>query len=177
MITKRIQKVFVVLIPLASIIAASSVSANPSEKDEILRICNQMFGVPADAKQNLFEVDQFHVLRVKFNNRGRLEQLAVEPKYYFEESHPEWKEPDNFANLTKSEYENLLARLDSVKSKGALIKPSSSGSAVTNMTAWYKAIYENAVLEWGEVVDLRRGENAPLEVRWLRLTYQRSKRM
>jgi hypothetical protein len=177
MITKRIRIVLVMLILPASLIAASSIAANPSEKDEILRICNQMFGAPVDAGQNLFEVDQFHVLRVKFNNRGRLEQLAVEPKYYFEESHPEWKEPDNFANLTKSEYENLLARLDNVKPKGALIKPAPSGAAVTNMTAWYKAVYENAVLEWGEVVDLRRGENAPVEIRWLRLTYQKPKRM
>ncbi len=175
MITKRIQIVFVMLIFLTSLVIASSVWAIPSEKGEILRICNQMFGAPVDVKQNLFEVDRFHVLRVKFDNRGRLEQLAVEPKYYFEESHPEWEEPDNFANLTKSEYENLLERLDRVKSKGAQIKSRPSASAVTNLTAWYKEVYENAVLEAGEVVDLRRGENAPLEIRWLRLTYQKSK--
>ena len=177
MITKRIRIVLMMPILLASLIITSSISAKPSEKDQILRICNQMFGAPVDEGQNLFEVDQFHVLRVKFNNRGRLEQLAVEPKYYFEESHPEWKEPDNFANLTKSEYENLLVRLDSVNPKGTLIKPAPGGAVVTNMTAWYKAVYENAVLEWGEVVDLRGGENAPLEIRWLRLTYQKSKRM
>jgi hypothetical protein len=177
MITKRIRIVLVVPILLASLIVASSTSAKPSEQAEILRTCTQMFGAPVDVKQNLFEIDQFHVLRVKFNNRGRLEQLAIEPKYYFEETHPEWKEPDNFTNLTKSEYENLLARLDNVKPKGALIKPRPGGAAVTNMTAWYKEVYEYAVLEWGEVVDLRRGEDAPLEIRWLRLTYQKSKRM
>jgi len=59
--------------------------------------------------------------------------------------------------------------------KGALIRSRPSGSVVSNMTSWWNEVYANAVLEWGEVVDLRRGEDAPLEIRWLRLTYQKTK--
>jgi hypothetical protein len=169
-------KIFVVALAcLAALVCASPTYGKVSEKESILQICNQLFGAPLDTKQNLFEINPFYVLQVKFDNRGGLRQLAVEPKYFFEESHPEWEEPDNFTNLTKAEYENLLARLDSVKSKGALMKPASGISVVTNMTAWHKAVYQYAVLEWGEVVDLRRGENAPLEVRWLRLNYSKAR--
>jgi hypothetical protein len=172
--TKLSKNLLVMLSCIAYLLLPVSAYAKRSEKESILRICNQLFSSPIDTKQHLFEVNQFYVLRVKFNNRDRLEQLAVEPKYFFEESHPDWREPDNFTNLTKADYDDSLARLDRVKSKGALIKPASGISVVTNMTAWHKAIYKHAVLEWGEVVDLRRGENAPLEIRWLRLNYSRS---
>lgn len=157
------------------LVAIPPAYAKASEQDSIMRICSQLFGAPVDTKHTLFEVNEFYVLRVRFDNRGKLEQLAVEPKYFFEESHPAWKEPDNFTNLTKVEYEKLLGRLDSVKPKGALRKPASGISVVTNMTAWHKAVYENAVLEWGEVADLRRGDNAPTEIRWLRLNYTEAK--
>ena len=170
---KRTKSFAVVLACLAALVCAPSTYGEASEKESVLRACRHLFGEPIDTKQNLFQVNRFYVLRAKFDNRGRLELLAVEPKYYFEESHPEWREPGNFANLTKAEYENLLARLDSVRPKGRLIKPASGISVVTNMTAWHQAVYKHAVLEWGEVVDLRREENAPLEVRWIRLHYRK----
>jgi hypothetical protein len=62
-----------------------------------------------------------------------------------------------------------------VKPKGALREPDAGGGVVTNMTSWHKAVYEHAVLEWGEVVDLRRGEYAPLAIKWVRLNYQEVK--
>jgi hypothetical protein len=171
---KQTKIVLAIVACLVSSICTSFAHAKASEKESILRICDQLFGKSVDEKQNLFEVNQFYVLRVKFN-RNELEELAVEPKYYFEETHPEWEEPDNFTYLSQTEHENLLARLDDVKPKGALIKPDYGGGLVTNMTSRHKAVYVNAVLEWGEVVDLRRGENAPLAIKWIRLNYLKSK--
>jgi len=71
----------------------------------------------------LFEVNRFYVLRLVVNDRDKLEQLAVEPKFYFEETHPDWEETDETTYLSRAEYENLVAILDTIKSKGALIKP------------------------------------------------------
>lgn len=165
-------EIFIMLLA-CTLACASSAYSEASEKGSVLQICNQLFRAPVDAEQNLFEVNKFYVLRVKFDNRGKLEELAVEPKYFFEESHPEWEEPDDFTHLSQSEFDSLLMRLDAVKPKGALIKPDSISPAVTNMTAWHTAIYEYAELKWGEVVDLRRGESAPLAVRWIKLNYLR----
>lgn len=171
---KRTKSLLPALACLAAFFCPSPAYAEVSEKETVLRACNQLFGAPVDTELHLFEANQFYVLRVKFDGRGGLEQLAVEPKYYFEESHPEWKYPDNFTYLSQVDYDTLPAQLDAIKPKGALIKPDAGGGVVTNMTSWHKAIYENAVLEWGEVVDLRRGENAPLAIKWIRLTYIKS---
>ncbi|HMJ08191.1 MAG TPA: hypothetical protein VK468_04255 [Pyrinomonadaceae bacterium] len=124
-----------------------------------------------DQNKILFEVNRFYVLRAEFNKHGSLIELAVEPKYYFEADHPDWKEQDDFTDLSQSEYLALLARLDRTKDRGKLIRLANTISSVTNMTAWYTERYENASLTWGQVVDLRKGDDHPNEVRWFRLKY------
>ncbi|HEX7999700.1 MAG TPA: hypothetical protein VF528_15035 [Pyrinomonadaceae bacterium] len=173
--TNRSQAIFIMLACLVALTCASFAAARASEKDETLGICRQLFNAAVDEKQNLFEVNAFYVLQAKFDNRGRLQELAVEPKYFFEESHPGWEEPENFAYLSEAEYQMLLARLDIVKTKGELVKPESGTSVVTNLTAHHSEVYEHAVLEWGEIVDLRRPEDAPLEIRFFRLKYLKQK--
>ncbi len=172
---KRIKVIFLALMFLTCFVDVSTACARSAEKETTLRICRQLFSAAIDEKQNLFEVNPFYVLQVKFDTRGRLEELAVEPKYFFGESHPEWEEPVNFAYLSKGEYEVLLALLDSVKPKGVLVKPKSGSVVVTNLTAHYKKVYAHAVLEWGEIVDLRRPEDAPLEIRFFRVKYPKTK--
>ncbi|MEK6192610.1 MAG: hypothetical protein AABM41_09920, partial [Chloroflexota bacterium] len=80
---------------------------------------------------------------------------------------------DNFPYLPKREYDRLVAKVDRIKPKGPLVKPRLSGAAVTNMTAWYNETYRNAVLEWGELIDLGRGPDSPLLVRWFRVHYSK----
>ena len=109
-------------------------------------------------------------LRIINKQRRRRSKLcADEPRYLFEQSHPEWSEPADFTCLTKSEYDRILVLLDRIRPKGRLVKGRESISYVTNMTARHTERYEHATLIWGEVVDPRLGDNAPLEVRWLRL--------
>jgi hypothetical protein len=155
----------------ASFFCLTHIEARASDKDKILSICNRFFGKSIDERQTLFEVNHFYVLRLKFDERNNVEELAVEPKYYFEESHPGWKETDNFEYLSKAEYEKLLAKVDAIKRKGKLVKPAAAISYVTNMTAWRTEIYEKASLTWGELIDIQRGENAPYEVKWFRLSF------
>lgn len=173
------RKSAVLILAMSACFAAAfffaAVEAEASEKDKVWRACEQLFGKPVDENPSLFEVNRFYVLRVKFDNRDNLQELAVEPKYYFAEAHSDWKETDNFTYLSIEEYKNLLARLDAIKPKGALVKPTDNISIVTNSTAHHTEIYENASLKWGSLVDLRRDENAPSEIRWFRLNYEKQK--
>lgn len=172
---KRANLILKALAYFVTLFCFATINATASEKDEVLRVCGQLFGKPVDEKLSLFEVNRFYVLRAAFGKRNKLEQLAIEPKYYFEETHSDWEEPDDFTYLSKIEYENLLAQAEKIKPKGALIKPASGIGVVTNMTAWHTEIYENASLTWGQLVDIRLSEDAPYQVRWLRLNYGKRK--
>lgn len=145
--------ILVALVCFASLCSISSVYAKIPEKEAILQSCAQLFGAAVDAKQNLFEVNQAFVLQVTFNKRGKLAEFAVKPKYFFNDTHPEWKEPDLFPSLSPSEFRDLITRLDAMKPKGRLLKPRSNFRVVTNLTTYPKEIYKHAVLEWGELGD------------------------
>ena len=170
MLLPRLKFVFLIL---AFFCLASVIAAKPTERTRVLRSCTQTYGAIADQKRTLFSLNDFYVLRLEFNRRGRLTQLAVEPKYFYDIDHPDWAEPDDFPYLSKTEYDRLVAEVDRIKRKGSLVKPRLSGAAVTNMTAWYRETYRNGVLEWGELVDLRRASDAPLLVRWFRVYYSK----
>ena len=167
----KIAVLLIILVCLASSFRWAPIEAGTSDKDRIMSICNQVFGKLIDEKQNLFEINVFYVLRANFDKRNHIEEFAVEPKYFFEESHPEWEEPDNFKYLSMDEYEKWLKEIDAIIPKGKLIKPAAAISFVTNLTAWHTEIYEKAALTWSELVDLRRGENAPYEIKWFKLNY------
>ena len=170
MLLPRLKLGFVIL---ASFFLASGVAAKSTERTRVLRLCTKTYGPTVDQKRNLFSLNQSYVLRLNFNRRGRLTQLAVEPKYYYADDHPDWAEPSNFPNLSKTEYDKLVTDVDKIKAKGSLLKPHLPGAFVTNMTAWYRETYRNGVLEWGEVVDLRRASDAPLLIRWFRVYYSK----
>ena len=172
----RLKTLKVVLVSLVLAALVPAANAKTSDKLSVLRSCTELFGVPVVPKRNLFEVSRFYFLRVQFDDNGKLKELAVEPKYFFQEHNSDWVEPPDFAFLSKAEYEGILGRLDNIKRRGRLIRSSSAISFVTNMTAHHQDVYENAVLSWGELVDARRGQNPPLQVRWLRLDYSRRAR-
>ena len=152
------------------------VCANPRQPEaaRTLRVCAKLYGPSVDLQRHLFAINEFYVLGLRFNGRGRLVGLDVSPKYFFEEAHPDSTEPDNFSYLSKSQYAEILSQIDTIKSLGAPIKGSERISVVTNMTAPHRETYRWALLEWGEIIDLRRGANAPLLVRWIKVHYSRT---
>lgn len=159
------------------LVLCNAADASTADRDAALRRCREQFGPAVDAARNLFEVNRWYVLEVKFDARSRLSELNVVPKRYFAEAHPEWEEPDapdleaHWARyLTRYDYEKLLQRLDHVEPKGGLLRRGVSG-VVTNMTAPVKDLYERAELNRGEVLDLRRGDYAPALFRYVRLRY------
>lgn len=172
---KRTIFIFTMLACFSVLYFIVPVNVNASEKDDILRACGQLFGEIVDERQNLFSVNRFYILRAEFDKNDNLALLAVEPKYYFEESHPDWAESEDFEFLSKTQYKILLTQLDGIKPKGVLVKPASPISIVTNVTAWHKETYKKAVLTWGVSVDLGRGENPPYEVKWLKVDFEKGK--
>lgn len=137
------------LVALALCLAASAAQARASEKESVLRACEREFGAAVDARENLFEVNASFVLQAKFDARGALDVLSVTPKYFFEETHPEWTEPHQWPLLNRSEFAAVLSRVDSVRPRGRWLW-SNEGSAVTNMTQYFMDAYENAFVEHGD---------------------------
>ncbi len=158
---------------LVLLLLFSAADASALERGETLRRCREQFGAAVDEERNLFEVNEWYVLEVKFDPRSRLSELNVVPKHFFEESRPEWEEPESptpegyrARYLTRYDYEKLLQRLDRVAPKGRLLKRG-VGAVVTNMTSPVQDYYERAELTRGEVP----GVYAPTLFRYVRLRY------
>jgi hypothetical protein len=139
---------------LAFCVVAAAAGARASEKETVLRACGREFGAAVDAKQNLFEVNDSFVLQPKFDARGALDMMSVTPKYYFEETHPEWTEPHHWPLLSRSEFAAVLARVDSVRPRGRWAWSSGDSSAVTNSTHYFTDEYEHAFVERGDYADI-----------------------
>lgn len=170
-----LTRLLILLILLGAAVPTGIAQATrKGEKKQILKLCEQQFGKPIDEKLNLFYANSFYVLEVSFDAQDDLEKLEVVPRYFFEDSHPDWEETDSFEYLSWVQYQNFLTRVDLITPRGKLIKPAPHFAAVTNLTAWYTSVYENAVFTVGILVDLSLPDDAPTEVRWFRLEFSRS---
>ena len=150
---------------LAAPAAPNGDAATPANRETVLRACAAVFGPPVDAQHGLFEVNRFYILEAKFDKSGRLAQLGVLPKHWFADNHPEWEEVDDVGELTESEYESLLGRLEKVRPKGRIVRRAKF-PVVTNSTARIRDRYARAVLETGDVVDARRPNDAPRAIKY-----------
>lgn len=160
---KRVVKLCPALLAsLALLISSAAANSRAGEKAATLEAFAELFGPPVDERESLFEVNTLFVLRPKYDSHGRLVELAVFPKYWLEETHPEWTEPPKASLLAKSEYAELLGRLESVKPKGELIS-AGMGSVITNMTEYFLDRYGRAFV--------RRGERASDGVRFFEVYY------
>jgi hypothetical protein len=147
--------------------------AQSSERDGVLRLLGESYNRVADEAKVLFELDRFHVIRAEFDKRNKLTELAVEPKYYFEAAHPDWRETIDFKNLSRAEFLSLSEKLKRVKDIGKVVKQAKSYSGVTSNTAWYTEYYSKATLAWGAVAGRRDRDDSPYEVRWFRFQYRK----
>lgn len=163
---------------ITAIVLYFSVGAiSAQSRTEVLKKCEMLFGKPVDEQLSLFEVNRYYVLRVDFNKKDRLREFAVEPKFYFEDSHPEWAETADNEWLTEFDLRSLLGRLDGIKQKGPITRPSAKFSVVTNLTAWNYECHVNGYVTWGQLVDLRLPDNSPVQVKWFRVTFEKPKRI
>jgi len=136
-----------------------------TREERVNRMCKQLFGAMIDQRMGLYAINPFYVLSLNFDRHGNAISLRVEPKYYYDWIHIDWEERDGFRNLSRSEYEHLLAQINQIKSRGPLV-----GSVTTNSSGWREETYRDAVLEWDEV-----GKPSPLDasklVRWFTVFY------
>ncbi len=151
-------------------LAVSIAHGQSNERDRVIGKLSKTYDRVKDEKRVLFELDKFRVIRAEFNKQRSLIELAVVPKYYFDEDRPEWEATDDFVNMTKAEFETLSSELAKVKPIGKKVEAVNRIAIVTNMTAWYSEYFEKASLTWGVVADLRKSDDS-YEVRWFRFKY------
>jgi hypothetical protein len=147
LLTLHIRLQIVAMLVLAT--CASLAEARVHEKQRILQASARQFGPSIDTKQNLFSVNQAFALQLTFNRGGLLSELAVKPKYFFNETHPQWEEPNSFPLLSVPEFEGLVTRLDALKTKGRLIKPSNGLTVITNSTGYYQDWLRTRIAKMG----------------------------
>ncbi len=140
-----------------------------ADRATVMQACEAAFGPPVDQEHGLFEVDRHFVLEAKFDESGRLEQLGILPKHWFGDSHPEWDEEEDVGELTVTQYESLLRRLDGIHPKGPLVAGDQS-PVVTGATLRRRDVYERAVVVTGDVVDDTRPDDAPRAIKYVMVT-------
>jgi len=154
-----------IIVTLALLLAGSATQASAQTSSS----CESLFG-PRVATPELFEVNEHYVLRIDRDASGGIEVAAIEPKYFYRDIFKEWGEQGEFEYLSTEEFEDLVERLEKLRPKGLFLRRDDS-QVVTNTTCWRKAIHEKAVLSWGELCDIGRGESAPRLIRWIKVTY------
>ena len=142
-------------VQLALLIAVCGfgVAARSAEKVKVLQACSAVFGTSIDKNEDLFEVNSSFVLQPGFDSANNLFKLSVFPKYWLEETHPQWTQPDRWPLFSVAEYENLLSRLNTLSPTGGLLE-ASKGSVVTNMTEYFLDKYERAYVLRGSYADI-----------------------
>ena len=143
-------------------------------RDGVLASCAQLFG-PRVESSALFEINRFYVLRVQFGTNGRLDEAAVEPRFYYRDTHPDWQEPGDFEWLSVAQHDDMLAKLKMLRPFGRLIQAHRGPVFVTNLTGPLTDDYENATVIRGQIVDIRRGDGAPVLFRYIKVRYKNAR--
>lgn len=154
---------FAVLLPNLVVIATA-------QKEIVLTKCAATFGEPVDKNLNLFPVDADFVLRVDFTEKGKLKEIAIEPKYFFSDTHPEWLEPEKMPHLLSKTPRDFLSLIDSISSLGTLKRKYRDG-VITNSTNYRKECYENAVVTFADTWDWYGNSKDESKVRFIRADY------
>jgi hypothetical protein len=141
-----------------------------AQKEILLKKCEATFGEPVDKDLNLFPLNNDFVVSVEFTKKGTLKVIAVQPKYFFCDIHPEWLEPDKRPHLLNKTPQALVSLIDSIRSLGTL-KTKSAGSVITNSTNYREECYENAVITFADTWDWYGNPTDDPKVRFIRVNY------
>jgi hypothetical protein len=83
---------------------------------------------------------------LEFQKDCELSLIDISPKYFWAYLNPQWREPEHFVSLSDDQYEQLLAKVDEIKSLGSLVSKGQVG-AVTNQTLALVDRYDKAYVE------------------------------
>lgn len=151
------------------VLLLSLTGSGTAQKAVILKKCTATFGEAIDKNLGIFPLDHDFVVSVEFTQKGKLKQIAVEPKYFFADAHPDWLEPKEWPHLLNQTPQALVSLIDSVSSLGNL-KIKYSSPFITNSTAYRYECYENAVVTFADHWDWH-GDPGASKVRFIRVNY------
>ena len=126
-----------------------------------------------DSKQNLFAVDSEYVLQPFYDESEEITELRVVPKYFFQDTHPEWIEPDHAPFLSLSSYRKLLAQIGAVKPLGRLMTYGQA-AYTTNARSWFLDQYQNGLVRRVVITDLRGCKKQAARIAAFRVVFFRS---
>lgn len=109
-----------------------------------LELARSLFG--REVAPRLFELSRDYVLKLRLDKAGDVISMLVVPKYYFEQAHSEWTEPESPVGMTNEESEKVLWKINTFKSLGSLMTKA-TGGFVTNSKLGLMDRYQNAFVE------------------------------
>ena len=134
-------------------------------EDEFVKLFSQ-----ADTKECIFTIDDNYVLQAIYYETTSLAEVRIVPRYFFHDTHPGWIEPDEPVVMTSGTYRSLLARIQTVKSLGRLLKEGDVGITL-NLRTSFRDVYEDGIVE-REM--FRNSPDKPYDVASFRALYFRN---
>ena len=121
-------------------------SSQQSHTHDNLELAKSLFGPEVQAHPRLYELSRDYVLKLRLDKAGDVVSIIVMPKYYFEETRPEWREPEYAVGMTNEEYERTFSKVSTMKTTGPLMVRGTSG-IVTNSKLWLLDQYQQAFVQ------------------------------
>jgi hypothetical protein len=143
----RLEVVFAISIYAIGLTQAALPFSNPlSNEGAVEQKLSQLFQV-TDLNNRIYAVSDSHVLQPLFDKEGELTEIRVVPRHYFNDIHPDWREPDKVPFLDEPGYRHLLSLIQQVRPLGQLKRKDPGSTYITNNR--YPAFdeYENCVIE------------------------------
>jgi hypothetical protein len=98
-----------------------------------------------DSKQDLFTAGSDYVIQPTYEARGRIIEIRVVPKYFFNQTHPQWTEPISPVVMPLAAYQVLLQQIADIKPLGNLIKQGQAG-IMLNLRTTFRDQYEKGIV-------------------------------
>jgi hypothetical protein len=126
--------------------SVASPQKSPSERGTVLAALTLSYGPPVDNRKPLFVIAPDYALAPFFSADGSLIEISIEPKSYSNR-----QDPQRSIQLSRSEFELILANIDSIKPLGAF-EEDFHAKFVHGGRAWGNLRYQHAYLQTAEPI-------------------------
>jgi hypothetical protein len=141
----KLLLISILILSLSSIVISYPLNQS-SQLQRNIELAESLFGPEVKGQPHLFELNNDYVLNLQFTKAGDIIAVLVTPKYYLEESKPEWQEPDHAVSLTNREYQEIFSKLERLRELGPLVSKETTG-VVTNSRLWLLDQYQQAFVQ------------------------------
>lgn len=118
---------------------------------------------------SLFRVDDDYVLQPVIEAKS-LAAIRIVPRYFFQETHPNWIEPEQVVAMPMERFRSLLSRLDGVENLGSRVGDTGEVRITANGRTYSWEEYKLGVVERAL---FRRSPDEPYSVAWFTIWYLR----